>query len=600
MMLRSYLTQYLSHACILAGLLCVEGALCPSSIYANEYSADPHQELFEESPVPSAASCKTCHPIHYKEWSVSPHAYAVISPVNNAMQGKINVLTNGTNGDFCIRCHTPVGIDMNEKIFMSSMDRHPVAREGVTCVVCHRRPIPYGKVSGRMSPKAGDLFSPIYGPHDNGELKRVIESGEFDVNPERGKEGRTIHADAVEMPQLTTSGFCASCHDVNHYTGFRLEEAFSEWKSSPAAGRGISCQDCHMGVTPGIPSGYYEEPVAVIGGEPTRARKRTNHMFAGPDYSIVHPGIFPHNPAAQDIATMRDWLKFLYVEGWGTDEFEDAVSADYEFPERWSDVADRYEAREILDENEALLERAAKARLTLLKVGYQLGDVIIDEVSKDRITFKVQIWNGTSGHNVPTGFDAERIVFLQVTVKDAAGRTVFESGDLDPNGDVRDSHSVYVHNGELPVDDQLYSLQSRFITRMLRGGDREQVLSINYSQDPLPFIRPPTQSTLLLGRPAASRKHRQTIPPNGYHWANYQIDGEVLRKHPAPFSANIKLIAGMVPVNLIYEIQDVGFDYGMSPRDIADAIVAGHQILWEKDVTLSPGKVSSVDELSGK
>ncbi|MBZ0165994.1 MAG: hypothetical protein K8I00_04240, partial [Candidatus Omnitrophica bacterium] len=272
--------------------------------------------------------------------------------------------------------------------------------------------------------------------------------------------------------------------------------------------------------------------------------------------------------------------------------------ADYPFPERWADVSDRYEAREIIEENKVLLERAAKARLTLLKVGYQLGDVIIEEASDGAIAFKVQIWNGTSGHNVPTGFDAERIVFLQVTVRDAQGNIVFESGDLDPNGDVRDLHSVYVHNGERPLDRQLYSLQSRFVTRMLRGGDREQVLSINYSQDPLPFIRPPTQSTLLLGRPVNSRKHRQTIPPNGYHWAKYRIDSSLLKGHPGPFAAHIKLIAGMVPVNLVYEIQDVGFDYGMSPRDVADAIVAGHQILWEKDVPLRPGKVSGVDDLS--
>ncbi len=593
-------TQLIPHsACVRVTAIFIVAVLAAGP-HAVAESYDPHESLFESSPVPSAAECKTCHPIHYKEWSVSPHAYAVISPVNNAMQGKINVLTNGTNGDFCMRCHTPVGLDMNEEVFMSSMDRHPVSREGITCVVCHRRPIPYGKVSGRMSPQKGDIYEPVYGPHDNTELKRVIESGEYDVNAVRGQSGRVIHADAVEMPQITTSGFCGSCHDVNHYTGFRLEEAFSEWKSSPAAARGISCQDCHMGVTPGIPSGYYEEPIAVIGGEPTRPRKRTNHMFAGPDYSIVHPGIFPHNPAAQDLATMREWLKFLYVEGWGTDDFEDNVQDDYVFPERWADVADRYEAREILEENLALLDRAAAERLTLLKVGYQLGDVIVDKAGEDEINFKVQIWNGTSGHNVPTGFDAERLVFLQVTVRDGRGDTVFASGDLDPNGDVRDLHSVYVHNGELPLDKQLYSLQSRFVTRMLRGGDREQVLAVNYSQDPLPFIRPPTQSTLLLGRPADSRKHRQTIPPNGFHWARYRIDGDLLQGHPGPYTANIRLIAGMVPVNLIYEIQDVGFDYGMSPRDVADAVVAGHQILWERDVPLRPGKAAAVDVLSEK
>ncbi len=43
-------------------------------------------------------------------------------------------------------------------------------------------------------------------------------------------------------------------------------------------------------------------------------------------------------------------------------------------------------------------------------------------------------------------------------------------------------------------------------------------------------------------------------------------------------------MAAMVPVNLIQEIQHVGFDYNMSPRAVADAIKAGHNTLWDKTV----------------
>lgn len=44
-------------------------------------AAKDHQALFVESRYPSATTCKTCHPKHYKEWSVSQHAYAQLSPV---------------------------------------------------------------------------------------------------------------------------------------------------------------------------------------------------------------------------------------------------------------------------------------------------------------------------------------------------------------------------------------------------------------------------------------------------------------------------------------------------------------------------------------
>ena len=34
-------------------------------------------------------------------------------------------------------------------------------------------------------------------------------------------------------------------------------------------------------------------------------------------------------------------------------------------------------------------------------------------------------------------------------------------------------------------------------------------------------------------------------------------------------------------------IKDVGFDYGMSPRAVADGVVAGHEVLWEKTVEIT-------------
>ncbi len=550
-------------------------------------SDSAHQQVFLEDRFPSANTCATCHPDHFREWSVSQHAYAQMSPVFNAMHGTILKLTNGTNGDFCIRCHTPVGMNLGEPEFMTNMDRHPTSREGITCIVCHRLENPYGKVSGRLAIVEGDLFDPVFGPSGDAELKRVLESGEYNVNTERGKSGRAIHTGANRFAQINTSAFCGTCHDVNLVNGFRLEEAFSEYKATPAARQRISCQDCHMGKEPGVASGYDQAPAAVVGGKPTAVRKKTNHMFAGPDYSIIHPGIFPHNVRAAEMASIREWLTFDVEAGWGTDAFEEQVPDDYAFPERWQFADDRYDAREILDENQTLLDEMQAQRLAVLRAGYVLGNVVVERVDPRGIKFKVEVRNGTNGHNVPTGFDAERLVFLQVTVTDADGRVVFVSGDRDPNGDVRDLHSLYVHNGELPRDPYLFSLQSKFLTRMVRGGEREQVLAVNYSPDPLPFLRPSTRSTILLGRPVGARKHRQTIAPLDRKWAAYQVKPKALAGSRGPYTANVKVIAQMIPVNLVAEIQDVGFDYFMSPREVADRVVEGAQILWDRDVPLT-------------
>lgn len=581
-----------------------------------------HAQVYLGDRYPSAVECASCHPVQYRQWSISQHSYAQMSPVFNAMQGTISKLTNGTLGDFCIRCHTPVGMNLKEKEFMSNIDRHPTSREGITCIVCHRLSQPYGKLSGRLAIVEGDISQPIYGPTGkNAALNDAIESKGLVIDND--DSGQVVHNKIEPLLQLPTSGLCGTCHDVTLPNGFRLEEAFSEWKNSPANAKGISCQDCHMGKEPGkiaVPKdhpnfereNYAFGPAAKIGRKyETPPRKLTNHMFVGPDYSVLPASIFPLNTRAiieesqkgddsvEGFATIRDWLKFDIEAGWGTDEFEDEVSDDYPFPERWESADDRYDAREIIDENQVLLDEIRVERLKLLKNGYLLEDIVTEYADREQgIRFRVKVANGTDGHNVPTGFDAERLVWLYVRVFDAEGKVIHQSGDLDPNGDVRDLHSAYVHNHELPLDDELFSLQSKFLTLATRGAEREQVLSVPYSLSVIPFINPDTRSAVLVGRNSGARKHRAGIEPNGHRWAEYNVDESKLTGK-GPYKAVIQLKAAMVPVNLINQIKEVGFDYGLSARDIADALVKGHEVVWQRDVEFAVDVPQTVSGLLG-
>jgi len=352
-------------------------------------SADKeHGKLFLENRYPSANTCATCHPKQYKEWSVSQHAYAQLSPVYMSMQMTINALTSTTNGDFCIRCHNQVGMNLGESLFVSNLKRHPTSREGITCVVCHRVNKSYGKVSGRLALAEGDLYSPIYGPKGGKELKRVFSKpGSYRVSSSRDKPGRGIHAKAEKFFQLSKPGFCATCHDVTLLNGFRLEEAFAEYKQSPSAKMGETCQDCHMGKVQGIASGYDFGPAAVVGGVSTKPRKLSNHFFAGPDHSIIHPGIFPHNVAAARLKTLAEWLEFNYKAGWGTDKFENNISKGYKFPKTWKSIDDRYDAREILNEQFKRLKFARKKRMEVLRNGFGLSDIRFSKADSEGLDF---------------------------------------------------------------------------------------------------------------------------------------------------------------------------------------------------------------------
>ena len=570
-----------------------------------------HADVFRDNCFPSARQCAACHPRHFREWSVSSHAYAQLSPVFHAMANRLNTLTSGTLGDFCIRCHTPVGMALNEPVSTSNLNRHPVSREGVTCVVCHRINQAWGKGAGRVALVPGDLHQPVYGPRGSAVLRQILADpdryGVLKTRKEPQVRGRDIHGASYRFFQLIRPGFCAVCHDVFAPDGFRLEDAFSEYKQSPAARiHGHTCQDCHMGISPGEPNGYSCGPAAVIGNVTTPPRRHANHMVVGPDYSIVHRGLFPHHRTAireegtvdlidqatdgefheTGLATMREWLLFDDAGGWGTDAFESTVSPDRWFPSPWNSPQRRRAARRILEEQGRLLAEAADARLRLLKAGYRLGPIRVRRCDSDRIDFETELSNGTTGHSVPTGFDAERVVFLRVHVWAPDGRLVFQSGDLDPNGDLRDSHSRYVHNGLLPLDRQLVSLQSRFVTRNLRGGEREQVLNVPFSLDPLPYVRPSTRPFTVLGRPIGARKHKQNIEPGGRVSAVYSLRGRQV-PCPGPYTIQVQLIAGMVPVNLIHEISSAGFDYGMNARQVAQRIVAGHLIVHERTAVVT-------------
>ena len=98
------------------------------------------------------------------------------------------------------------------------------------------------------------------------------------------------------------------------------------------------------------------------------------------------------------------------------------------------------------------------------------------------------------------------------------------------------------------------------------------MLALNYSPDPLPFLRPSTSSTVLTGRPLGARKHKQGIAPGDSRWGRYRVRPEQLTGR-GPYSARIELVAGMIPVNLIHEIKGVGFDYFMSAREVAERVV---------------------------
>ena len=481
---------------------------------AQDDGSEAHGAILSEDAFPSASQCAACHEQIYDEWSSSNHAYASISPMFHKFEQTINALTQGTIGAFCVRCHQSAGTTLGEDRDAPLWERSQISREGVSCIVCHRVEDNYTKANGERYIVPGDINQPIFGPYGGDGVAEVIENkGYYRVATSEEERGTPIHTEGV-----------------------KLEVVWEQYRASPAAAAGVTCQDCHMGEVPGVAAGYETGPAAVVNGEEINPdRKHSNHSFYGPGYPIAHPGIFPHNPEAENW-TIEEWLEFDWRAGWGEEEFEEAVDEEeieVEFPEIWEDSFDREEARAVIEENLEKLEDKRRLRLEVMENGSRIDGPFFESpptVGSD-FSFSYNVVNTDDGHNLPSGsLGAQPEIWLNVALIDPDGINVWESGYVDANGDMADLHSLDVAAGNIDYDHQLFNLQTKFLTTNVKGTDREMYLPVNFDVDQLPFLRPAPQPTTVINHPPFVRMEGRSLPPLSSRAASYTVPADVMTK----------------------------------------------------------------------
>jgi nitrate/TMAO reductase-like tetraheme cytochrome c subunit len=521
-------------------------------------AAEAHARVFAEDPYPSAARCASCHEQIYDEWRVSNHAYAGISPMFHKFEQKISELAP-TIGTFCVRCHMGVGSALNEPREAPLWRRSAVSREGVTCISCHRVADEYGKTNGERRIVPGTIYQPVYGPLGGDGVAEVLKNrGRYRVaaSPEEGARAMPIHTAGVKFEQISQSEFCVSCHQVAVNLGIKLEVVWDQYRASPAHKNGVACQDCHMGKVPGKAAGYAAGPVAegMSGGRglnPTR--KRTNHSFFGPGYPIAHPGVFPHNKDAPEDWTIERWLKFDYRARWGSDEFERDVRSGKvkaSFPAEWSDAGDRAQAWSIVASNLEKINEKREQRKQLMENGSRIDGPFFHSDLKARapLRFSYRVTNTNPGHNMPSGsLGAQPEIWLNVALIGPDGRRVWESGYVDSIGDMADLHSLDVRAGRLAHDEQLFNLQTKFLTTNVKGTDREMYLPVNFDIDQLPFLRPPGQPVSVLNHPPFVRMEQRSLPPLGSRVARYSVPAAALSQ-PGNYKLAVRLRSRAEPI----------------------------------------------------
>lgn len=226
---------------------------------------------------------------------------------------------------------------------------------------------------------------------------------------------------------LLTPEFCGACHDLSIPVlnqGMPEQRTFTEWKYSDfgrnyyAGQPGNRCQDCHM---PTLKHEYADDipvslnPDPVVSGWDPYAKDRNPwggtafHKFAGSNRDLPRMMKFLY----KDVRTGRTELDLEVIgEPTGNDTriFPGMLS-------NRDSMFDRYQRNA-----EIMLRQAVTAQI--IEGPIALGG------NKYRVTVKV---TNHAGHRLPSGYPDGRRLWLGLTVKNATGQTVYQSGYYDPD-----------------------------------------------------------------------------------------------------------------------------------------------------------------------
>ena len=210
------------------------------------------QQAFPSSAFTAAETCGGCHADIYEQWSETILSQAYRDPFYRARMQEAVRDTQGRLADFCIKCHSPIGVFAGEHLPIDGSRMSAIAVRGVQCDFCH-------------------TISGIDGISNGGYLNTPgnVKRGPFKdaVSPFHETAYSTLH---------TRAEICGICHDIyNPDNGLRLESTYFEWREGPYGKQNITCQDCHMTPGPGVTKPNPGQ--AAIGG-PAREHIYTHHF----------------------------------------------------------------------------------------------------------------------------------------------------------------------------------------------------------------------------------------------------------------------------------------------------------------------------------
>ena len=363
--------------------------------YNDHFSAEKHfvpslmttdtGQFIDPKDFPSAQYCGHCHKEVQHQWRESAHSNSNRAPwyLRN-----IDLLKESKGVEYtrhCEGCHDPVAM-VAGNLTQGSDKRRPFDADGVTCTVCHS----IQKTDTRGTGSYVIAVPAVMVDEKGNRVPGQVSDMEIYTHLDR-------HRKAVMQPLMQTAEFCAACHkaalprDLNDYKWQRAISLYDEWQNSSFAKQSplpfyvkdsvSTCTTCHM------------------------QREKTAQMDPGAKRG--------------ELASHR-WLGANTV-----------LPQNYNYPEQ-AEKINSFLKSNYLNVDLFALEHGDDGKHISAPLGTQPFEVKAGEL----VTADVVIQNKGIAHTlVPEQRDFYE-AWVAFTVKDAAGKTLFESGFIQRNGDL--------------------------------------------------------------------------------------------------------------------------------------------------------------------
>jgi Flp pilus assembly protein TadD len=391
-------------------------------------------EFLPAAAFPTAQYCSHCHQEAYAQWRQALHSNSFRTPFYQTSVQMLIKEKGVAYARHCDSCHNPVGVLSGE------LDAHAVADkgfdrsadgDGVTCMVCHS----LERTANRVGNGSYTLAVPsVLVDAEGRRIPGMVPDGEILAHLDR-------HSKAVMQPFYRSPEFCLACHKanlpvmLNDYKWIRAFTSYDEWQTSKFSKQDpltfysadyASCQTCHMQRgTPKLP-----DPGA------------KNGTFASHRWLAGNTAVPFYYGYAEQLAKTTAFLQsgnYLNVDLFG------------------------------------LKIGTAATELDAKKLIAPLGAVPFTLPAGAEVEAYVVVQNKNIGHSlIPEVRDLYE-AWVAFTVTDAAGRTLYRSGFLRPDGTLDPGAHSFTNRpvdaaGEFVDDHRVWTIHSVAYDNTIQSG----------------------------------------------------------------------------------------------------------------------------------